>query len=272
MMRFSFGRAQRAPTEPNAWYNNREGLEARLKDGIDGLREIAWERQRAHYDRGETLTEWCILGRFQADSCGNFSKITEGAPADAMEFRSYEEPDLRPVMTMEEMGDFSGRWVATMRAALPPAYATCDRCGEGWTLRNVDNFIWLQRTEQARHQECHRIAIIEDEREHFEDILKKAEIPYTKLIAFPSQYYPDPDYFGPWFWVETPKGRIKIGWRKRVINIDWSKTALGATGGDIVEDPKVTHGHTYVHAWGPDKAVAALRRLWGLPALEELKE
>ena len=260
---FSLARGQREPTEPNAWYNNREGLEARLKDGLDGLREIAIERHRAHYDRDETLTEWCILGRYHADSCGNFSKFTKGAPADAEQFRSYEQPELKPVITLEEMTEFTNSWTSSMGSPLPPKDATCDRCGEGWTIQNVDNFIWLDRSKQARHRDCHRIAIIEDEREHFEDILKKAEIPYTKLIAFPSQYSRDADYFGPWFWVETPKGRIKIGWRKRVINIDWAKTALGATGSDIVEDPRVTHGHTYVHAWGPDKAVAALRRLWG---------
>jgi hypothetical protein len=270
---FSLASGQRPPTDPNAWYNNREGLEARLKDSLDGLREIAEERRRAHYEREETLTEWCILGRYYADSCGNVLKITKGAPADAEQFRNYEQPDLKPVITLEEMIEFTNSWVASGGAALPPKDATCDRCGKGWTIRNVNNLVWASASPvgapygHARHQDCHRIAVIENEREYFVGLLEKSGIPYTKLVAFPNQYCSDQDYSGPWFWVETPKGRIEIGWRKRVIHIDWSKTTLEVTGPDIVEHPRVTHGPRHIHAWGRDTAIMALRHLWELGGL-----
>ena len=52
----------------DAWYDTREGLEARLKAGLEGLREIARARYQAGYDRRERMAEWCILGMFWTDT------------------------------------------------------------------------------------------------------------------------------------------------------------------------------------------------------------
>ncbi len=63
----------------------------------------------------------------------------------------------------------------------------------------------------------------------------------------------------PWFRVETMKGVITIGWRKRVINIDWSET------GNTIEPEKwqedVTKDKTSIHAWGYGKAIQYLEVL-----------
>ena len=61
----------------------------------------------------------------------------------------------------------------------------------------------------------------------------------------------------PWWLVQTPHGLIEIGWRKRVILIDWSETRYR---GEITVDD-VTKNHTMVHAWSIEKAVEYLRRL-----------
>jgi hypothetical protein len=76
-----------------------------------------------------------------------------------------------------------------------------------------------------------------------------------------------------WWLVKTKFGLIKIGWRKRVINIDWSDTELryplqDAQDRDIQSDKRltsetVTQGDTYVHAWGYGKAVIYLTALRG---------
>lgn len=58
----------------------------------------------------------------------------------------------------------------------------------------------------------------------------------------------------PWFIVTTKIGHIKIGWRKRVINIDWSKTIVKATAENLFPNEEVTmEGHS-IHAWGYEKA------------------
>ena len=54
----------------------------------------------------------------------------------------------------------------------------------------------------------------------------------------------------PWFVVTTKVGRIKIGWRKSVISIDWSETRNTKTSDELFKDEEVTMGERYIHAYG----------------------
>ena len=67
----------------------------------------------------------------------------------------------------------------------------------------------------------------------------------------------------PWYRVLTRIGWITIGWRKRVINIDWSETVVRQTGDDLFPGAAFTVGSgyesehnkpRYCHAWETDKA------------------
>jgi hypothetical protein len=57
-----------------------------------------------------------------------------------------------------------------------------------------------------------------------------------------------------WFIVTTKLGRIKIGWRKRVINIDWSETQGTKTSEELFPSENVTKETRLIHAYGGDKA------------------
>lgn len=61
----------------------------------------------------------------------------------------------------------------------------------------------------------------------------------------------------PWWLVQTPFGLVKIGWRKRVINIDWSATQVRV----IVTEDDVTKSETNVHAYIFPKAIEYLTSL-----------
>jgi hypothetical protein len=67
-------------------------------------------------------------------------------------------------------------------------------------------------------------------------------------------------YLNPWFIITTQKGRIKIGWRKRVINIDWTDSIITMTGYDVTND-EVTRDKRYMHAYGYEKAREYLNTL-----------
>ncbi len=84
---------------------------------------------------------------------------------------------------------------------------------------------------------------------------------FLGLTAIPNEYSRSG---ASWWEVSTDMGIIKIGWRKRVINIDWSHTGqvldLGA-GERVCFSEGITHEPTYVHAWSEDAAINYLREL-----------
>lgn len=66
-----------------------------------------------------------------------------------------------------------------------------------------------------------------------------------------------PTLCDPWWLIKTPFGLIEIGWRKRVISIDWSDTAARV----VVTSDEVTKDRTSVHAWSEEKALEYLKAL-----------
>ncbi len=67
-----------------------------------------------------------------------------------------------------------------------------------------------------------------------------------------------------WLVVTTKLGRIKIGWRKRVIHIDWSNSDIEASPNDIFRDEEVTKWENGIHAWGYEKAQEYIDTLMSL--------
>lgn len=78
-----------------------------------------------------------------------------------------------------------------------------------------------------------------------------------------NQYWPANEHYAevirksPWWLVNTEFGLITIGWRKRVIEIEWKdiKNEISVT------DDEVTKSKYLVHAWGYVKAVEYLTTL-----------
>ena len=60
----------------------------------------------------------------------------------------------------------------------------------------------------------------------------------------------------PWFKVTTAVGPIVIGWRKRVINIDWSETKGTKTAEELFPKEDTTKETRLIHAWTYEKARA----------------
>jgi hypothetical protein len=58
----------------------------------------------------------------------------------------------------------------------------------------------------------------------------------------------------PWFVVTTKIGRFTIGWRKRVIAIDWEQTRGTATAEELFPAEKVTKCGRSIHAWSTEDA------------------
>lgn len=97
-------------------------------------------------------------------------------------------------------------------------------------------------------------------RQEVEALFLTAGLPVQKVWELPNGYWPEhPDYAEmraqtPWWLVQTAIGLVQVGWRKRVMDIDWSGTSIRT----IVTEDDVTKNEEHVHAWSNDKAVAYL--------------
>lgn len=68
-----------------------------------------------------------------------------------------------------------------------------------------------------------------------------------------------------WLMVTTPVGHFKIGWRKRVIHLEWTNTRVKATAEELFPAGDVTKEGRMIHAYGYDKAREYVRRIMESP-------
>lgn len=68
----------------------------------------------------------------------------------------------------------------------------------------------------------------------------------------------------PWWIVTTELGDIRLGWRKRVIEVDWVNTNRRG----IVTEDDVTKGTSLVHAYSLSKLVQYLKAIRSLPIVD----
>ncbi len=93
----------------------------------------------------------------------------------------------------------------------------------------------------------------------FKGILLIAGFESKKCIELANQYWPATYLLkraqDPWWMIETQYGYITIGWRKRVISIEWDFADC------IVTEDDVTKATNYVHAYKEEKAIEYLKNL-----------
>ena len=98
-------------------------------------------------------------------------------------------------------------------------------------------------------------------------LFELADIAVDSADELPNNYWPrTPNYqdlrdASPWWLVHTEFGMVRIGWRKRVISIEWERTAIRC---EVTKD-EVTKSDVMVHAWSYGRAVeylTELKRAW----------
>lgn len=232
----------------NAPYNTVEGIRSYLVD-LEGLRRLVVDRMEAQNTRHERLRSFIILRRWVINYTLNRAELRDPAGVDMLS-------SLAPVVSVDAFFEaFDGPVLRTYGVALPRAGEACPGCHGGWTLVNAHDCV--VSGEARYHEVCLRITLANGFRERFHRVLEPA-FPFFSLSEIPNEYCKCSSC-GPWFAVHTLYGIIKIGWRKRVINIDWSGT--GASFPDLFQDEDVTHEPNLVHAWGYEKAGVYLARL-----------
>ncbi len=123
----------------------------------------------------------------------------------------------------------------------------------------------LEIIKEQINMEWAKINEAEDRKKHSEELselFKKAGFDLIHVEIIDNEYCGKACcYKYPWIIVTTNKGRIKLGWRKRVMNLDWSDSDLEIDGMKIFKDENATKGTNYIHCWGKDKAIEYLKKL-----------
>jgi len=254
-------------------YDTREGIACYLKDGLPGLHRLAKHRAAAWREREERMGLWTIMGLWVADETGGFFQIAPDCRPDP----AWQE--IPPVMDKAETARVLSRlsWGGGAgRHPLPPLDDMCPQCLEGWSMRNAGDLDWgSEEPRRAYHAQCLAYRRHEDGLARFRSLFMEAGYRDAALRAIPNLYGSGP-WTGPWFLAETAEiGLVRVGWRKSVIEIDWSKGRAGDRL-SLFAGEEITKEATLVHAYGYEKAADYLRRLRlavaGEPAPEDRVE
>lgn len=241
-------------------YDTVEGITQQVQT-LEGLHRWIDERHAAYYDRKEQLHSFIILNRWVTDTCGNVARILEMEP----------RVRLSPVVDMDELREtvhLRMSWGGGQGPLLPELTSKCEVCKIGFTLDNVHEHYSTRvnaKTAEERdtykfyHTSCWRLFQLKDEYEHFAEIFKNAGFEYAVLTQTGNQYEPGEMHSAPWFNVDTNVGRFLIGWRRRVIHIDWKE--IGRDLLPLFDDVTDTKEPLYIHAYRPEKASEYLKRI-----------
>lgn len=182
------------------------------------------------------------------------------------------------------LGEYVGKTLGEVKAiyaarsdAAYRIYGDLYRAGANDRIEGVDDSYVIQEGDEATlyvwryfHKSCRRRFNAKREREYFANMFVRAGFVNFTLKEVANQYC-GCEQCAPWFEASTPIGTILIGWRKRVINIDWGGCFPDRliTGYNkrhdsflhLFDDEDVTKGAYHIHAWGTEKAIEYLNRM-----------
>lgn len=123
-------------------YDTREGIQKYLDDGLAGLNRLIRDRSRAGYKENKRMKTWIILGRWVADSCGNFGKIIDidykqgQAPKDLY-------PDMIDILSFEELRNVLGKISIShgFQDDVPDTHLRCPECNNSWNIYDCHDVI-----------------------------------------------------------------------------------------------------------------------------------
>jgi hypothetical protein len=149
-----------------------------------------------------------------------------------------------------------------------PEYPSLSVNSAGWVRRSKGpdwNYV-VQKGDKGYfnvwtyyHTGCYKAWLEKQEREYFSQIFEAAGFRVRSLQTIPNQRNTRDELARPWFEVDTSLGQIAIGWRKRVISIDWSDT--GRDLSYLFSESSRTYGAKYVHAGSGEEAILFLKRI-----------
>lgn len=214
-------------------YNSRDDVERYIVD-LKTLHEIKEVRHKKGYEENERMKEFKILDDFiWFDSCGNtLVKVWKDG--------------YSPI-------------------TIPYEDSECPVCGRGWNVHNIKDYVLYRDYKNGKvdfyHKQCNFINNLNEVQDQFIKIFSWVYGSNYSFKVIPNEYS-DAYVYAPWFIFSTPDGDIKIGWRKRVINIQWLPSYRKFT--ETFDEENVTKvfnsDRRFIHAWTVEKCFEYLQR------------
>lgn len=235
-----------------------EGIENEIKD-LKSLNKLL--RDRVIYGKssnGGRLNNYVIFGRYWLDEFAQVWTLREQDEIPSMPMVSTKNEfdriynDVKP--------DEFASW--GFGCAIPNEGDSCPWCTKKFTIEDVKTGRFDIINGKVAHSEC--MKQYEHEREIDKVIRQIMEVIYRDGLTFellPNGYCNRPCCaHKPWFLCHTPDGDIEIGWRKRVISIEW-KDNFKPFDMSIFDSEDVTKWERGIHAWGDNKAYEYLGKV-----------
>jgi hypothetical protein len=275
-------------------------------DSVDGIQKALGSMEeftklihaRRDLAKGHTkrLGDFIVLGRWRLDQFGQVGRIMTDTfdlkkeipdipdvlVADALWpiIRKYDLRTKPDVLSDEEIKHPDFDWSNNERpfptsvswgmpAHLPLVNDRCAVCGRGWGVQDAHD-AYCDYDGNFYHTLCRELQVIEKTERKLKDCFALAGFEAVSMEPIKNGYWGKNDVMGAWYNVRTPYGNIRIGWRKRVIEIAFDELKMAPwhkkhspdlNWMSLFEKEDVTKSNTHIHAWGYPKAADYLQRL-----------
>lgn len=127
-----------------------------------------------------------------------------------------------------------------------------EQTGRRWTIHSDDGKVTYYTFTKYYHNKCHNEVIRQENASSFIPAIEKAGFKAHGWVRTRNEYG-SKEYRGDWLMVDTQHGLLRVGWRKRVINIDYS--GIDPYYLPVTEE---TFGPGYEHVSGYEELTKAL--------------
>jgi len=237
-------------------FNTAQGINNYVTD-LKTLHHIMNIRSIAKNKKNIKLNEFVWKGLLKFDQFGQTMFIYD------QEFHKNTPDWVRNgTVDTDTFGCYCERWTGTFKN-IPNQDDICPECGNKWTINNISDYITIEQV--GYHKDCLRIHKTNKQLKKFQEIFKDVyDLDELQFKAIPNEYCPC-EHCASWFIISTPDGDIKIGWRKRVINIEWldnyKKFEENFKSEDVTRGfGKYGDNDRSIHAWSIEKAKEYLIR------------
>lgn len=247
---------------PRSAFDTIGGIEKSLLS-LSDLNEMLQNRKMfrmAH--KGEKLNEFMLFGCFYLDQFGQVMSV-EKAQKDKLK-TSWDVEEFG-IFTLNNYESFT---LTTGGYTIPKTGSVCPCCGKAFTIDDIKNNPCVYKNGKFYHDSCwcnyRRLTEINKFTSGMMSIIYKDTDYQFELL--PNGYCnKDCCSHIPWFLFHTIDGDIIMGWRKRVISIEWQENYKPFDINELFKAENVTKwekdGKCGIHAWGEEKAFEYLKKV-----------